>query len=433
MEQPLKELWQVQNDLYERRKVKNDDTPEVLYERRKNDDDDEVKRKEEKEDEVTVAYETLEHELTVAYDTVENELVDAVLKCMRLKATIARSCQMLKTMKEKKQELKIQYVLYENRRKEEARKSWLDKLGSETDAIDTINEYFGQVANNMDLRFSSVSRTNEISVDIVPYTITIDQTGNTWVTDYPVSGTDYYNAENALYAFYEWGLTNIDNNCDSIMLFTMYNLGQGSDDSLVGLAQAYSYTDGASINAMCFNGDYGVLSVSIVEDLRQGDTSSTAAHELAHTMGVQHDEDSSGDCVYDNEYIMSPNSSVASTDDDSLAANPWKFSSCSIQEIIDNTDSDFNACLQENTYDTNDYADVQAGSTLGELYNRDKQCQLIHGSASSYCTGTGITVSEICQRGLPCVNPDDSSSCPIIEPFHGTKCGKNKRVRRIID
>ncbi|KAL4234835.1 hypothetical protein ACF0H5_006476 [Mactra antiquata] len=74
MEQPLKELSQVQNDLYERRKVKNDDdTPEVLYERRKNDDD-EVKRKEEKEDEVTVAYETLEHELTVAYDTVENEL-----------------------------------------------------------------------------------------------------------------------------------------------------------------------------------------------------------------------------------------------------------------------------------------------------------------------------------------------------------------------
>ncbi|KAL4228419.1 Long-chain-fatty-acid--CoA ligase 6 [Mactra antiquata] len=108
MEQPLKELSQVQNDLYERRKVKNDDdTPEVLYERRKNDDD-EVKRKEEKEDEVTVAYETLEHELTVAYDTVENELVDAVLKCMRLEATIARSCQMLKTMKEKKQELKIQ-------------------------------------------------------------------------------------------------------------------------------------------------------------------------------------------------------------------------------------------------------------------------------------------------------------------------------------
>ncbi|KAL4224914.1 hypothetical protein ACF0H5_015610 [Mactra antiquata] len=117
MEQPLKELSQVQNDLYERRKVKNDDTPEVLYERRKNDDDDEVKRKEEKEDEVTVAYETLEHELTVAYDTVENELVDAVLKCMRLKATIARSCQMLKTMKEKKQD-----VLYEKRRKEEARK-----------------------------------------------------------------------------------------------------------------------------------------------------------------------------------------------------------------------------------------------------------------------------------------------------------------------
>ncbi|KAL4220480.1 hypothetical protein ACF0H5_020880 [Mactra antiquata] len=62
MEQPLKELSQVQNDLYERRKVKNDDdTPEVLYERRKvkNDDDTpEVKRKEEKEDEVTVAYET---------------------------------------------------------------------------------------------------------------------------------------------------------------------------------------------------------------------------------------------------------------------------------------------------------------------------------------------------------------------------------------
>ncbi|KAL4226905.1 hypothetical protein ACF0H5_014883 [Mactra antiquata] len=113
MEQPLKELSQVQNDLYERRKVKNDDdTPEVLYER----------RKEEKEDEVTVAYETLEHELTVAYDTVENELVDAVLKFMRLKATIARSCQMLKTMKEKKQELKIQYVLYEKRKKEEARK-----------------------------------------------------------------------------------------------------------------------------------------------------------------------------------------------------------------------------------------------------------------------------------------------------------------------
>ncbi|KAL4231813.1 hypothetical protein ACF0H5_009389 [Mactra antiquata] len=127
MEQPLKLKEQVQNDLYERRKVKNDDdTPEVLYERRKvkNADDDtpEVKRKEEKENEVTVAYETLEHELTVAYDTVENELVDAVLKFMRLKATIARSCQMLKTMKEKKQELKIQYVLYEKRKKEEARK-----------------------------------------------------------------------------------------------------------------------------------------------------------------------------------------------------------------------------------------------------------------------------------------------------------------------
>ncbi|KAL4227745.1 hypothetical protein ACF0H5_013181 [Mactra antiquata] len=81
-----------------------------------------MRKKEENENEVTVAYETLEHELTVAYDTVENELEDAVLKFLRLKATIARSCQMLKTMKEKKQELKIQYVLYEKRRKEEARK-----------------------------------------------------------------------------------------------------------------------------------------------------------------------------------------------------------------------------------------------------------------------------------------------------------------------
>ncbi|KAL4236182.1 hypothetical protein ACF0H5_004569 [Mactra antiquata] len=109
MEQPLKlkELSQVQNYLYERRKIKNDDdTPEVLYE-----------RKEEKEDEVTVAYETLEHELTVAYDTVENKLVDAVLKFMRLKATIARSCQMLKTIKEKKQELKIQYVFMKREEK----------------------------------------------------------------------------------------------------------------------------------------------------------------------------------------------------------------------------------------------------------------------------------------------------------------------------
>ncbi|KAL4229210.1 hypothetical protein ACF0H5_012249 [Mactra antiquata] len=91
MEQPLKELSQVQNDLYERRKVKNDDdTPEVLYERRKvkNDDDTpEVKRKEEKEDEVTVAYETLEHELTMAYDTVENELVVVCRCCIKIHAT----------------------------------------------------------------------------------------------------------------------------------------------------------------------------------------------------------------------------------------------------------------------------------------------------------------------------------------------------------
>ncbi|KAL4239476.1 hypothetical protein ACF0H5_000291 [Mactra antiquata] len=149
MEQPLKELSQVQNDLYERRKVKNDDTPEVLYERRKNDDDDEVKRKEEKEDEVTVAYETLEHELTVACDTVENELVDAVLKCMRLKATIARSCQMLKTMKEKKQELKIQYALYEKRRKEEARKR-VKYQGRLLDAMQVT-----------DLRNNSISKWND--------------------------------------------------------------------------------------------------------------------------------------------------------------------------------------------------------------------------------------------------------------------------------
>ncbi|KAL4230964.1 Gamma-aminobutyric acid receptor subunit alpha-4 [Mactra antiquata] len=162
MEQPLKlkELSQVQNDLYERRKVKNDDTPEVLYERRKNDDDDEVKRKEEKEDEVTVAYETLEHELTVAYDTVENELVDAVSKCMRLKATIIRSCQMLKTMKEKKQELKIQYALYEKRRKEEARKRLKLKaavIKREAELEDVIYEWrFGrhnsvEIASDMTL------------------------------------------------------------------------------------------------------------------------------------------------------------------------------------------------------------------------------------------------------------------------------------------
>ena len=151
-------------------------------------------------------------------------------------------------------------------------------------------------------------------------------------------------------------------------------------------------------------------------------TSFTIAHELAHVIGLQHDEcsDQRG-----NSSEQSPSKSIMNQVLNGKS-NPWKWSKCSRDNLTDLMDNVRTDCLLDAPQKDllkvvrQEYFELDTFPLPGELFNPDTQCKLIFGHTSQLCT-----FMPTCQR-LWCVI-DGKSGCRTqhMAWADGTPCARN--------
>ncbi|XP_077162855.1 A disintegrin and metalloproteinase with thrombospondin motifs 13 isoform X2 [Paroedura picta] len=139
----------------------------------------------------------------------------------------------------------------------------------------------------------------------------------------------------------------------------------------------------------------------------------TMAHEIGHSLGIQHDGE--GNQCSGSGHIMSPEGDLNSLD---LA---W--SACSREQLLAFARTGQADCLS----DLPDLKDSIPGGKPGLYYGADEQCKIAFGGTASACTFARHNM-DMCEV-LSChTNADDLASCTrlLIPLLDGTECGVNK-------
>ncbi|ESO94947.1 hypothetical protein LOTGIDRAFT_175259 [Lottia gigantea] len=212
----------------------------------------------------------------------------------------------------------------------------------------------------------------------------------------------------ALDAFTDWVNLNKDTlpKHDHAMWFTNDQLASGTSTSVIGVAW---------LNGVCRN-----LGTSIVEDFYSGGTTSTATHELGHSLAAYHDGDFR-ECSNNDYYVMA---AFAFIPIGTQGSNPWFFSYCSSVYIVYYTEQT-NQCL---TTDDNGITSPSTTEVAGQYIDADEQCRLAFSSSSSYfCRNrqrTELGFPSMCNR-LYCYNPQNAD-CEYIGSMDFTSCGSGQ-------
>ncbi|CAG2217469.1 unnamed protein product [Mytilus edulis] len=283
----------------------------------------------------------------------------------------------------------------------------------EEDAIESVKQYYSFLLNGMDAVYKNI-QTTDYTINIKFSAIIITQTvGDSPWTEAIVDSEGEVNSLISLSNFSTWintspGLPSHDH----AMLMTKYSLAYGSSN-----AWGVAY-----MSTMC-----KTKSQSIVRDVFAFDRIVTAAHEVAHSLGAEHDG-TENDCLSENHNAMGvgrfPKFNIT------LSTNSWKFSVCSTNyftEYIDSLDSDGDNCLKTFGPDYNATALNQFNNILpGQFYGVDEQCINIKGSGSALCRGLYEgNYSQICNV-MYCLKPEDPRYCNRFTPGDGTPCGDGK-------
>ncbi|KAL3889872.1 hypothetical protein ACJMK2_002194 [Sinanodonta woodiana] len=314
-------------------------------------------------------------------------------------------------------EMVIDYTIYDY---------WLSiSAGNDNVARDAIEQYYQLVANNMDLRYQSVKeQSSTISVSVVPLRILVDLTSS-WIRGNSrlVQSVLQVEAEKAMYAFRNWTVQNRQQltNYDHIMAFTRGDLGFYDTTGLfysgsAGIALTNSQN---FVSLVCRS---QTNSVSLIEDRTAGDSSSVAAHELGHSLGLPHDDVfSQADCSKEAQYIMASARDVRAMTS-AKAPNPWRFSRCSVQGL----EQALNGiqCTQNHSFSETQYNLIMNLEQPGKVYDVNTQCRLAYGEGSYMC----FELSEsICWADMYCRDPKDTSgSCYSVHVMSGTPCAEGK-------
>ncbi|CAG2194951.1 unnamed protein product [Mytilus edulis] len=200
---------------------------------------------------------------------------------------------------------------------------------------------------------------------------------------------------------------------DHAMLFTRHDI------TLLDSSNATGY---AYLGAMCTD-----QSVSIVEEDFNFISQTIAAHELAHSLSAVHDELDNA-CLSSSRNIMAAVSQAISG---STSTNPWKFSSCSGQEIntrINIIESSGNNCLSTTISSNHNILDSYLTKPIGQSYTADQQCKMAFGVSSFVCRLPYVNAGsfQTACTGLWCVNPNLANQCSLILPAERTSCGNGK-------
>ncbi|XP_062596431.1 A disintegrin and metalloproteinase with thrombospondin motifs like [Saccostrea cucullata] len=158
-------------------------------------------------------------------------------------------------------------------------------------------------------------------------------------------------------------------NYDHAVAFTGYALVKNSK-KIDGLAYMNKICDrqGHSSSIVGENGDF--MSVGVV------------AHEIAHSLGAVHDDQSSnsGNCSAEDNYIMAPQHQM----NPEKVQNLFHFSHCSSNKILQIIRSNQPQCLYDDNPELPYPYDLDKRPP-GQTFSRERQCKLVFGENSTLC------------------------------------------------
>ncbi|XP_071100121.1 uncharacterized protein [Haliotis cracherodii] len=201
--------------------------------------------------------------------------------------------------------------------------------------------------------------------------------------------------------------------CDHFMLFSGRNLFGNSNGTLI------------DINGLALQGAAcSRLSVSMIENDKDGSVCLVASHELGHSLNAEHDIDVG--CNDADGFIMATRFSAPTVPN---PGNFFRFSTCS----VDTFTAFFNTL---NTRNTNCalVANVPGGPVLtnngsiaGQLTDADAQCaRFMPGTRFCRLTAMFLGIDAICQRIACGANTAPGGICQFMVPLDRTSCGNQR-------
>ncbi|KAK3592757.1 hypothetical protein CHS0354_016513 [Potamilus streckersoni] len=281
-----------------------------------------------------------------------------------------------------------------------------------------IRQTFSYIMNGVNMFYRGIERKDaSISVRIFLADFVVFRT----VLAFPhkksqtllINGTKYIMADRYLKDLEKWDKTEgvkMSSVFDNAMLFTRYKMYY---------CVVANYKHGITSTAgVCKPG----LRTSIVEARGLFWTVFTAAHELGHNLGADHDgEGNAVDCNSEDNFIMSSICARPSTIISSK--NPWIFSDCSVESIKKSLKKKKCMLVPGSYYDTNEYhqhLEIEAGVA----YNASEQCRLLIGRYSEMCETVPADVCHAMRCTIPATGECDTAHNGAAD---GTVCGDRRK------
>ncbi|XP_048588215.1 A disintegrin and metalloproteinase with thrombospondin motifs 20 [Nematostella vectensis] len=272
-----------------------------------------------------------------------------------------------------------------------AKRSGVKYLETHMIADSFITEKYGEETTNYLLMIAHVTRqvflggsVGDIKIHLVVVGITLNTGGFGY--DSSASKVDRVSA------LTHWALTHLTvddgDRAHADVLVLMSN-------TTGGIAVAGSTCNGLG---RTLAGDIGIQSALLV------------AHEIAHSLGVGHD--GTADCP-DGKFIMSH--AIAG------GVDAFKFSPCSREQIQHVLAGDSCTVLDDAPGNIVHYPSSWHGKLPGQIYDRNKQCQMQYGSTYRQCE---MKVSDC--GSLFCTKTYFTCPSNVAPPLDGTYCGERK-------
>ncbi|KAL3861406.1 hypothetical protein ACJMK2_007441 [Sinanodonta woodiana] len=280
--------------------------------------------------------------------------------------------------------------------------SWLlQGTARVTKAEKNVKRYFSYIMNGVDQLYSGINDPNiAVNVKICGFFICKLQKefAHRFSQVHYVNGYSLINASTYLDDLFNMDVARAFRRIpeyDQVILFTRHTMYVTDTSRQVA---GISYPGG-----ICVPG-YRVEIVHLTDYFK---TTSTAAHELGHSLGAVHDgDDTARGCKAEDGFIMTPRMEDF-VPYKTYSSNPWKFSTCSVEAfkrtIVRKPDLTKKPVYTQSEIDEwNKFM----SRLPGQKYSPSMQCQFILGLGSSNC---GVCTKSMCQCA--------QDVCSVIQPF----------------